>query len=527
MIELERAPWVAPPVKRKPVGHIDPAKARAVVRFFGLLKHTKGQHAGKPFILPPWQEKILVEMLATVDDEGNRVFREAFWGIPRKNGKSTLAAGVGLYLLCADGEAAPEVYSAASAKDQAKLVFNQAAAFVEASPVLRQQLTVYKSAIASKDGFYKPISADVRRQHGFNASGAIYDELHAALDRELYDVLTTSTGARAQPLMLSISTAGTDPASVCYDVWEYARQVNEGIIDDPTFHGFIAAADPEDDWQKEETWFKANPNLGVSINLEYMRDKARRAANEPAFLNSFLQLHLNRWVAGSDRWLKADAWKACERKTPVWDLAKIPCYGGLDLAAEHDLASFALVWQVEPGKFFSKAWFWIPKAPMIAKERKDKVSYSVWERGGFLKATEGNVIDQAVIIADILALREIFNIVEVAFDRWGAVNVNNQLTEAGLVMFPMGQGFASMAAPTSALSGLIGTESMLHDGNPVLAWNMDNVIVERDAAGNMKPSKAKARQKIDGAVALIMALDRAQRHEVKESVYKTRGLREV
>lgn len=522
----DAAPWVGRPVLRALPGRIDEAKARAVVRFFGLLRHTKGKFAGQPFVLLPWQEKILVELLATVDDNGRRVFREAFWAIPRKNGKSTLAAGVGLYLLVADGEAAPEVYSAASSRDQAKLVFEQAKAFVEASPVLRQQLTVYRNLIASRDGFYKPISADVRRQHGFNASGIVYDELHTALDRELYDVLQTSTGARSQPLMLSISTAGTDQTSVCYDVWEYARQVNEGLIDDPTFHGFLAAADPDDDWQQPATWHKANPNLGESISLEYLQDKARRAANEPAFLNSFLQLHLNLWVAGADRWLGAGAWKACE-VAPVWDLTAVPCFGGLDLASQHDLAAFALVWQPEPGRFFGKCWFWIPRDTMLAKERRDKVPYAAWVRAGFIRATDGNVIDHGVIIADIKALAEVYSISDIAFDRYGAVEVNNKLTDAGLTMIPMGQGMLSMAPPTSEMSRLIATGQMQHDGNPVLAWNMDNVVVESDAAGNMKPSKAKARQKIDGAVALIMALDRAQRHAPTDSVYKTRGIREV
>jgi phage terminase large subunit-like protein len=508
------------------MGMIDALKARAVRRFFGLLKHTKGQFAGKPFLLEAWQEKILVELLATVNGDGLRQYRQAFWAIARKNGKTTLAAGVGLYLLVADGEAAPEVYSAASSRDQAKLVFDQAKAFVEASPVLSRELTVYRNLIASRDGFYRPISADVRRQHGFNASGIVYDELHTALDRELYDVLQTSTGARAQPLMLSISTAGNDRESVCYEVWEYARQVNAGIIDDARFHGFLAAAEPEDDWQDEATWAKANPNLGVSISMEYLQEACKRAMNEPAFLNSFLQLHLNQWVQGSERWLKAGAWDACKVIDGSWKMNAAEAFGGLDLASQHDLAAFVLVFPID-GKYYVKPWFWIPKETMLEKERKDKVSYAAWERGGFLTVTPGNVIDHDVIVKDILALAQVYKIVDIAFDRWGAEGVRSKLTDAGLSLFPMGQGFASMAMPTSELSRLISTGEIVHDGHPVMRWNMDNVVVEVDAAGNMKPAKDKARQKIDGAVALIMALDRAMRHKPTESVYATRGLREV
>lgn len=514
--------------------YFDEQAAQIAVNFFRLLHHSKGEWAGQPFILQDWQRDEIIRPLFGWKrrSDGMRRYRTAYIEVPRKNGKSTLAAGIALLLLFASDEPGAEVYSAAADRDQAAIVFDQAKAMVKAAPQLAKLAEVYKHSIVvpSTRSVYRVLSADVKTKYGLNAHGVVFDELHAQPTRELWDVLTTSTGSRRQPLVVAITTAGFDRESICWEQHEYARQILEGIIDDPSFFAYIRAADPEDDWLDEEVWAKANPSLGVTVKLDYLRNEARRAQLTPAYQNTFRRLHLNQWTQQSTRWLPLEAWDACGEPFDPRLLEGAPCYGGLDLASSSDIASFVLCFPSEPGEEEHYAWlpfFWIPEENMVERARKDRVPYDAWVRDGLITATEGNVIDYGYIVRDIEALGERFNIREIAFDRWGAFQVSQALEGAGFTMVGFGQGFASMAGPTKELLRIVLDGKLSHGGHPVLRWMADNMVVSTDAAGNVKPNKAKSREKIDGIVAGIMALDRAMRHREAGSVYEERGILEI
>jgi len=498
--------------------------------FERFLRHTKGEWAGEPFRLQEWQRDGIVRPLfGWKRRDGSRRYRTAYIEIPRKQGKSTISSGIALYLLFADGEAGAEVYSAAADREQARIVFDQARAMVEESPELSGRAQAFRNSIVvpKTRSSYKVLSADAFTKHGLNAHGIIFDELHAQPNRELYDVLTTSTGARRQPLMVMITTAGYDRTSVCWEQHEYARQVLAGIVEDPSYFAFIAAADEGDDWTDPATWAKANPGLGVTISEDYLREQCARAQASPAYQNAFRRLHLNQWTSQDERWLDMAAWDACDGALP--ELMGRRCFGGLDLASTTDIAAFVLAFppEREDEPFYLLPFFWTPRETLTERMRKDRVPYDAWVRDGYMTATPGNVIDYGVILRDIEALGQRYKIEQIAFDRWGAEMVRQLLEGAGFEMVQMGQGFASMSHPTKELLRLVLAHGLMHGGHPVLRWMADNVTVDIDAAGNVKPNKGKSREKIDGIVAAVMALDRAVRNEESGSVYEERGLREL
>lgn len=515
--------------------YFDEQAAEVVVRFFErLLHHSKGEWAGQPFILEDWQKDEIIRPLFGWKrmDDGTRRYRKAYIEIPRKNGKSTMAAGIALFLLFADEEPGAEVYSAAADRDQAGIVFEEAKRMVEAASQLDQLAEVYKRSIVVPGtmSVYRVLSADVKTKHGLNAHGVVFDELHAQPTRDLWDTLITAIGARRQPLVVAITTAGFDRQSICWEQHEYARQVLKGIIEDPSYFAYMTAANQDDDWLDKEIWAKVNPNLGVTVKMDYLRNEARVAQQTPAYQNTFRRLHLNQWTQQETRWLSLDAWDACDAPFDSKLLEGAPCYGGLDLASSSDIASFVLCFPSEPGELERYAWvpfFWIPEENMVERARKDRVPYDAWVRDGLIMSTEGNVIDYAYIIRDIEDLGERYNIREIAFDRWGAFQVSQALEGAGFTMVGFGQGFASMAGPTKELLRLVLNQRLAHGGHPVMRWMADNMVVSTDAAGNVKPNKAKSREKIDGIVAGIMGLDRAMRHLAVGSVYEERGLLEV
>ena len=508
------------------------AAAIAVAFFEKVLVHTKGKWGGRPFILEPWQRDQIIKPLfgwKRVAD-GTRKFRRAYIEIPRKNGKSTLGAGIANLLLFLDEEPGAEIYGAASDREQAGIVFKEAKTMVEKAPLLAQRAEVFKqSIVVDGTSSYRVLSADANTNHGWNAHGIIFDELHVQPNRDLYDVLNSSTGARQQPLIVMLTTAGYDRQSICWEQHEYARRVLEGTLEDPEFFAFIAAADKDDDWLNPEIWKKANPNLGVSIFMDSLESEARQAQASPAYQNTFRRLHLNQWTSQETRWIDLNIWNECGSPIDEKLLENMTCYGGLDLASSSDLAAFVLDFPSESGeeeRHAWLAWFWLPGANLVERMRKDQVSYDVWVREGLIKLTEGDAIDYGVIVRDIEALGLRFNIKEIAFDRWGAFQVSQQLEGMGFKMIGFGQGFQSMSAPTKELLRLILARKLRHGANKALTWMADNVVVSTDPAGNVKPNKQKSRQKIDGIVAGVMALDRSMRHE-GTSVYETRGLREV
>jgi phage terminase large subunit-like protein len=508
----------------------DQRAALIAERFFDrMLVHIEGPMAGQPFTLEPWQRTIVRDVWGWKDTQGRRRYRKLYLEIPRGNGKSTFAAGLALLLLAVDGERSAKVYSAAADKHQAAIVFETAEKMVSASPFLSPRIKAYRNRtmdFAETGSRYITLSSDAYTKHGLNPHGIVFDELHAQPNRELYDVLNTAMGKRRQPLMIMITTAGYDRNSICWEQHDYARQVAEGIVDDPTFYPAIWSASETDDWTSPETWRKANPNYGVSVREEFLRQECITAVASPAYQNTFRRLYLNQWTQQDSRWLPMDAWDACN--APLPDLAGRVCYGGLDLATTTDIA--ALVLAFPPVEDNEPTWllpfFFIPEANMRERVLRDRVPYDAWVRDGLVIATPGNVTDYGHIEAHITGLMEQYDIREIAFDRWGAAQITQDLTAAGITMVAMGQGFASMSAPSKELLRLVLSGAIAHGGNPVLRWMADNVTAEQDAAGNVKPSKAKSRQKIDGIVAAIMSLDRATRNagDGGRSVYEERGI---
>ena len=501
----------------------DQIKADNAVRFLQHLKHSKGKWAGVRFELLPWQDKIVRDIFGTVRADGLRQYRTAYVEIPRKAGKSHLAAGIALDCLFADGEAGGEVYLAATDRDQASIVFGIAAEMVRSSPTLRSRAKIIDSSRRiivtkgrSSGSVLRAIPADAPGAHGFNASAVIYDELHAAPNRELWDVLTTSVGAREQPLSIAITTAGFDRESICWELHEFSRQILEGVIEEPTFYPVIFAAAESDNWKDPAVWAKANPSLGTSVSLDYYESECRKAQQLPAEENRFRRLLLNQWTTQDSRWIPIDRWDASAGTVDPATLRARPVYAGLDLSTTTDLSALALVFPPdrEDGEYKALFHFWIPEAKLAERSRIDRVPYESWAGpGGYVTATPGNVVDYAYIRRDLNALgREFPMLREIAFDPWNATHLALDLESDGFTMVQVRQGFASLSAPTKELERLILETRLHHGGNPVMRWMANNVAIKQDAAGNLKPDKSKSTDRIDGVIALVMGLDRASRH---------------
>jgi phage terminase large subunit-like protein len=492
--------------KTTPACSLDAKAADIAVRFFEEnLTHSKGELGGKAFVLEQWQKDYVGKLFGTMNGDV-RQYRTSLLAIPRKNGKSTLCAGIALKLMF-DGEPGAEIYSCAADRDQARLVFEMAKVCVENSPKLRSRLRVFRNSIVREDTHttYKALSAEAFTKHGLNAHGIIFDELHAQPDRELWDVMTTSTGARRQPLCVAITTAGYDRKSICWEIWRYALAVRDGAIKDSTFLPAIYAAEAADDWTAEDTWRKANPNLGVSVKLDDLRVRCKRAQDMPSEENTFKRLHLNMWTEQDTRFLQMSHWAQGDKPCPVM-LDGRECFGGLDLATTYDTTCFCLLFPLDDGTFWAEPHFWIPEDNMRDRVKRDRVPYDVWAKAGKLHLTPGNVTDFDKVRADIVALSKKYNIRQVAIDRWNAHQITGQLQGDGINVLGFGQGYGSMSSPTAALEAAVVGGKLLHGGHPVLAWQASNVAVQSDHQGNKKPSKAKSTERIDGIVALIMAL---------------------
>lgn len=509
----------------------DVKKAERAVKFINNLKHTKGVWHGVPFDLLPWQDKIIRDIFGTVKEDGYRQYNTAYIEIPKKNGKSEIAAAVALYLTCGDNEWGAEVYGCAADRQQASIVFDVAVDMVDQCPALKKRI---KPVISQKrlvymplGSFYQVLSAEAYTKHGLNVHGVIFDELHAQPGRELYDVMTKGSGdARKQPLFFLITTAGNDRNSICYEVHQKAEDILRGKKIDPTFYPVIYGIKDEEDWQDEANWYKANPSLGHTIDIEKVRAAMLSAKENPAEENIFRQLRLNQWVKQSVRWMPMEVWDKCSFAVDIEKLKGRECYGGLDLSSSNDITAFVLIFPptADDDKYYVIPYFWIPEENLKLRVKRDHVPYDVWEKQGFVKTTEGNVIHYGFIESFIEELGTIFNIKEIAFDRWGAVQMVQNLEGLGFTVVPFGQGYKDMSPPTKELMKLALENRIAHGGHPVLKWMMDNIHVRTDPAGNIKPDKEKSTEKIDGAVALIMALDRAIRHENKDSVYDNRGI---
>ncbi|MCK3916805.1 terminase large subunit [Streptococcus suis] len=515
-----------------PTSHYDEAKADRAVTFINNLSHTKGKWAGKRFDLLPWQEQIVRDLFGIVKEDGNRQFLTAYIEIPKKNGKSELAAAIALYLLYADNEASAEVYGAACDRNQASIVFDVAKQMVQMSRPLEKRSKIMGATKRivnySNAGFYQVLSAETGTKHGLNVSGLVFDEIHAQPNRHLYDVLTKGSGdAREQPLFFIITTAGTDRNSICYELHTKALDILNGRKKDTSFYPVVYGLSDEDDWNDEANWRRANPSLGHTIGIDRVREAYQQALDNPAEENVFKQLRLNMWTSSSVAWIPEHVYAKGNDPIQYESLKGRSCYAGLDLSSTSDITALVLVFppRFEEENYIVLPYFWLPEDTLELRCRRDHVLYNVWERQGYIKTTEGNVVHYGFIEKFIEDLSEIYHIKEIAYDRWNATQMVQNLEGMGLNMVPFGQGYKDMSPPSKELYKLLMEGKIQHGGHPVLKWMGQNVVMRQDPAGNIKPDKEKSVEKIDGIVALIMGLDRCIRHQTDEgSVYDERGI---
>ncbi|MCG3136055.1 MAG: hypothetical protein HMLKMBBP_03852 [Planctomycetes bacterium] len=559
--------------------HFDAAAADQACDFFpAYLRHVKGDFAGRPFELLPWQRDLIVRPLfGWKRADGTRRFRKAFLEVGKKNGKSGLASGMGLLLAFGDDEPGAEVYAAAADRDQARIVFGDAAVMARENPRFLEDadITVLRNAIVqtATNSTFKAVSSEVGTKHGFNVHGLIFDEFHTQRTRDLYDTLYKGTSARRQPVVFIITTAGDDRESICYEEYEYAKKVRDGVIEDEQYLPVIFESDPGADWTDERIWRASNPSLGVTKSLEYMRAECAAAQAEPRKRNSFLRLELNIWTESRTVWIAPEAWEACRRTEPATDLATLPCCAGLDLSASADLTAIVLAFRrrdyARPAETLVVElpqgaaagtptlaaagptpkvehrlvldyeveivpYFFLPREVLHERARKDRVPYDVWAREGWLRVTEGNVVDYAevyrVVLEEIRAKHK--GLAQIGYDPWNANHLASSLTAAGVQMVEVRQGYASLSGPAKLFEALVRSRRIRHDGNPVMRWCVANCEVATDPAGNIKPVKpggaAQGTRRIDGVVAAVTALSRLMvLGNVAASPYAHRGVRTV
>lgn len=493
--------------------------ANRYLDFFNLLKHSKGELAGQPIHLELWQCFRIGSVFGWVHKEtGLRRFFEAYHQVPRKNGKSTEAAGVGVELLTIDGEQGAEVYSAATKKDQARIIFDEAKRMVNASSHIKRHINIYQTnmSMPMSNSKFEPLSSDANSLDGLNIHGGIIDELHAHKTRDVYDVLVTATGARKQPLIWIVTTAGFNTNGICYEKYEYSVKVLKGVIEDDRFFCYIAQADENDDPFDENTWIKANPNIGVSCSLEDLRTKAKQAKEIPAALTNFMVKHLNMWVNAETAWMNMQKYKECEEANSDFDISQLEgerCFCGVDLSATTDITSVNLEFPLHDGRY---AWInhcFLPEDGILEKERRDKVPYTAWAREGYITLTPGPTIDYEWIQSYIMEMSKKYQIQEIDYDPWNSTQFANNLMNEGFECVEIRQGFKTLSEPIKDVEKLILEKRLITFNNPVLRFAISNAVPSLDPAGNIKLDKSKASKRIDPIIAGVTSHVRAMLHE--------------
>lgn len=491
-----------------------PHVADSVLRFFEReMTHIEGPLGGKPLKLSPWQEAVVGAAFGYFRPDGLRRYREVFLYVPRKNGKTTLLAALVNLVALIDNEPGAQIYSAASDREQAAIVFRNASTMLQRNERLANRVTVYKSykSIEFPNGvFYKALSAEAGTKHGLNSHFVVVDELHAHPNGELVDVLTTSTGSRTQPMTWYITTADYRRESVCNKKRDYACKVRDGLIENQAFLPVIYEASREEDWTSPEVWARVNPTFPVSPTLDYMQRACKEAQEVPSEENKFKRLHLNIQTEQDERWLPISYWDACQIEGDPADLEGMPCYAGLDLSSTRDVTAFVLAFPGNRVAILPR--FWIPEAAMARREKRDRLPWSTWQRQGFVEVCQGETIEYDQVRKDIVELGTRFEIRKVLIDRWNAIQISTQLMGDGFDVELFGQGYFGMSAPSKFLEKLVVEKNLAHIGNPVMRNMMASVSIERDSADNIKPSKKKSTDRIDGVVAMIMALAPIMQH---------------
>lgn len=509
--------------------YLDVTAGEKPVHFVQKLKHTKDRWAGLPLLLEPWQMFILFNLYGWKKSNGKRRFRTAYVEVARKNGKTALAAGVALYGLYAEQISRAEVYSVATTKDQAKLCFNDAKAIVGIT-ALKQRLNVYRDSITydALGSYFKAVSSDYGVHDGYSPSTVIVDEYHAHKDNGMVDVMQSGQAAREEPVNFIITTAGFNKNYPCYAFRKNAKNVINGVTDDESLFAIIFEMDEGDEWTDPRNWAKANPNLGVSVDVDYLSQQVKDAQNRPEAVTNVKTKNLNMWVDAENIWIVDEKWMASSMQTDDSLLRNLPCWGGLDLSNTSDITAFVLLFRHQD-RIYLKPWFWIPEDTYQEKVKKENVFYAEWVQKGLVKTTPGNVIDYDFIRADIDKIAEEYQILSIAYDRWNSSQVVINMQNDGFNMSPFGQGYGSMSAPTKEYEKMVLTGKLEHFGNPVLRWMMASVALQMDPAGNIKPDKRKSSQKIDGVVASIMALGEMMTAlaEMDSNPYEYGGIRDL
>lgn len=510
----------------------DDNAARHAVEFFGYCRHIKGEWANQPITLDPWQVFIIGSLFGWKRSDGLRRYRRAYLSVARKNGKTLIAAGIGLYLAFFDNEPGAEVYAAALTEDQARDVcWGVAAQMVKRSPLLGRRVLALANRLVREDNasVFAPIAHIADAQEGKNPAGAVIDEYHAHSSSDLADVLELGTGARRQPMMLYTTTAGSDNNSPCVALDADVVAILEGSVEDDATFGYIARLDSPKEAFDEAAWPKANPGLGVSVKWDNMRDAAAVAKRRPRELNEYLRKRCNLWTQAATRWLDLDKWDACDGKPELvpGDVAFV----GLDLSSKVDLTAAVIV-APKPGRRFDVVCrFYRPEDTVEEAEARDRVPYRQWASDGHLTLMEGTMLDPAAIADDVLAWiqDEGLTVPEIAFDSWNAASAAARFEAHGATAVAMAQGYKTYSEPCHTLEGLLDGATLRHGGNPILRWMAGQVTVLQGPNKTVRPYKAPGSNiRDDGIVALLMALGRAivwQQGDGGVSVYETRGIR--
>jgi phage terminase large subunit-like protein len=473
-------------------------------QFSQLLRHSEGDFAGQPFVLQPWQDDYLNKLFNTKRPDGRRQYQRSLLAVPRKAGKTATCALIGAYEGFF-GDKGGQIIIAAGERAQAGILFTHCSRFIESCPGLVKRCKIYKNSIVipHNNSTIKFISRDSKTKHGYNPSCVIVDEYHVQPNRDLVDVLESGMGMRAEPLVIYVTTAGMDRVGPCYEEWQRAIKVRDGIITDPTFLPCIYSAEDGDDIFAEETWKKANPNYGVTVRREFMEREAALARESVSQEIKFKTLYLNCWCSnGSNRFFRSGIWEKCNQ--PLRDTSGRYAYCGLDLSSTADTTAFVACWPDADGTYDVVSHLFIPEANVD----KSEAPYRQWAKDGFVTITDGDVTDYDVVREYVLSFCDKNLVRSVAIDRWNATHLTTQLVSEGIDVRPYGQGYASMSAPTKLLSQLATSQKIRHAGDPALTLHVSNMQVKTDEAGNLKPTKqhSHSTSRIDAAVALIMAI---------------------
>ena len=506
--------------------YFDSEAAQLALDFFpDAIVHVKGRLAGSPFRLLPWQSEIVSQIFGWKRADGTRRYRRCYVEVPRKNGKSSWAAALAVYLLLFSEESSGELYSAASTRDQASLVFGIAAEMIRANPELNSMCKIRDSTrrilVPRTSSVYRAIPSDSSSAHGFNASVVIVDELHALPNRLLFDALSTSTGARSEPILLSITTAGYDLTSVCYEQRQYARGCLDGTITDDSFLPIIHTSDG--DWRKPSTWRESNPSLGHTITEEYIREQCHRAEQQPSFENSFRRLHLNQWTSTQNRAIRLDQWDRCEVDRPEGYYDGRPCYIGLDFSSSRDLTAISCVFPKDDEGASLLGWYFMPEEAINSRAGQDQVLLRRYADSGSVRVTSGNTISIREVCEFILELMDRYKVLQIGFDPWNSAGHVQFLSSSGVpreLMLGMRQTFATYNLPFNTLLNWLSEPGLFeHDGNPCLRWQVSNVVAKTDSSGCIRPDKGRSAEKIDGVCSLLMAICLSLQHQTKVESY--------